>query len=477
MKREFLHWTLVALLSLFWVSCANILAPDGGARDERPPVMRERSMMDSALNFRGGALEFRFDEFIKLTDVQNQLLVTPLLQNNPRLKAHKRTLRMEIDDSLLQANTTYVVSLGNAVVDLHEGNPYPNLRFTFSTGSYFDSLSLHGNLMEANTGMPDTSSLVMLYPAGLADSAFFLQKPLYVQKPEAGNFYFRNLPARPFTIYALRDQNKNLRYDLASERIAFLPHTVQPGDSGLITLYSFVAKDGRDSAATVSIKKKTPPASQAAGNKFVYFISVDTSQSAKRVFGLQDSLFITFNRNVANFSANNIRLYQDSVLDASASVYLDTIRQRVVVNTQWAEDARYRVELLKGFAQDSSGLQASAATFFFRTKRTADYGFLTLHYSGKGKEFIELIRGEDVVARKDVRDSLTTFNLLQPDNYRFRIVHDENNNGKWDSGSFFPINVQPERVTIFPSLITIKANWENKIDVDAMNVPKTNMKK
>lgn len=477
MKGKFLVQFATGILSLLWVSCANIMAPDGGARDERPPVMRDRSMKDSALNFHGGTLEFEFDEFIKLNDLQNQLLVTPLLKNNPRVKAHKRTLRIEIDDSLLQANTTYSISLGNAVLDLREGNAYPNLGFTFSTGAYFDSLSLHGMLIEANTGKPDTSSMVLLYPAGLNDSAFFLQKPLYVQKSEAGHFQFRNLPARPFTIYALRDKNKNLRYDIPSEQIAYQQQSVQPGDSNMIVLYSFEAKDTKDTISSKLVKRSTPPVAQAASNKLVYFINVDTTRSGKRVFGLKDSLILKFNRPLVKLNVNDIRLYQDSVLDASAIVSLDSARQTVVVLTQWTEDALYKVELKKGFGQDSSGLQASASEFYFRTKRRSDYGFLTIRYTSKGSDIIELLRGEDVIMRNEVRDSLTTFDLLQPDAYRIRIVHDANKNGKWDTGSFFPVKSQPERVELFPSLITIKANWENKIDVNTMNAPKTILKK
>ncbi|HPI54842.1 MAG TPA: Ig-like domain-containing protein [Chitinophagaceae bacterium] len=111
-----------------------MVSPTGGPKDETSPLLKKRSLADSAINFKGGKIEFEFNEFIQIKDIQNQLVITPLLKTNPKVSVHKRTLTVNIDDSLLEKNTTYSISLGNAVQDLREGNIYDNLYFTFSTG-------------------------------------------------------------------------------------------------------------------------------------------------------------------------------------------------------------------------------------------------------------------------------------------------------------------------------------------------------
>ncbi|KXK41530.1 MAG: hypothetical protein UZ11_BCD004001922 [Bacteroidetes bacterium OLB11] len=148
-------------------------------------------MQDSTLKFKGGQFIFEFDEFIQLKDVDKEVIITPLLKSKPKISANKKSLTIAIPDSLLLPKTTYNISLGSAVQDLRESNVFKGFHFTFSTGSYFDSLFLKGVVFDAETGQPDTSSLVMLYLSQAGDSAIFQTKPLYVQKKNQGHFEFK----------------------------------------------------------------------------------------------------------------------------------------------------------------------------------------------------------------------------------------------------------------------------------------------
>jgi hypothetical protein len=482
-KRE--YYFFIVSLSLLWVSCANIVAPTGGPRDVKSPTIKKRSLADSAINFTGGSIEFDFDEFVQVKDIQNQLIITPLLKTNPKVKVHKKHVSIQMDDTLLERNTTYSISLGNAIQDIRESNPYANLNFTFSTGNYFDSLSLQGSVIEASTGKPDTSSLIVLYAADLPDSAFFKQKPLYIQKVQSGIFSFKNLPAKDFSIYALQDQNKNLRFDLASERIAFHNKKVNPLDSMAIILYSFE----EEGIVDTTIKRKqflkvdkgsandNKTAIDPTANKLTYLISADTSSKTKRTFDITDTLLLRFSNVLQSFDVTKIRIFQDSILDASATVELDSARKKISILTQWTEDALYKVVLLKGFARDSSERLANAGDINFRTKRKSDYGLLTVQCKKEENDIVELLNNGKVISRKVAQDTTISFPLLLPDNYQVRIIHDKNENGKWDSGSLFSNKRQPELVELFAGQITIKANWENKIDLRDSFTKKPLMKK
>ena len=77
----------------------------------------------------------------------------------------------------------------------------------------------------------------------------------------------------------------------------------------------------------------------------------------------------------------------------------------------------------------------------------------------------KVLLNDKVIQRKNMIDTVSTFTLLNPGNYQVRILHDENGNGIWDTGSLFPTKIQPEIAEFFQNEITIKANWENKIDL------------
>ena len=40
-----------------------------------------------------------------------------------------------------------------------------------------------------------------------------------------------------------------------------------------------------------------------------------------------------------------------------------------------------------------------------------------------------------------------------------RVIFDSNKNRKWDTGNFLK-KIQPEKISYYPSLIELRANWE-----------------
>ena len=195
--------SLVILCCL--AGCANITAPTGGKKDTTPPKRVSIDPGDSLLNTRVTRVEMHFDEYITVGEVSKELQISPILPILPTLTGHNKTVVLKIVDSLLEENTTYRVSFGSAIRDLHEGNAYPNYTYTFSTGRFFDSLQLSGKVINALTGLPDTGSItISLYNAAENDSAIVRNKPRYITRTDAmGNFTFKGLPRRSFRIYAV----------------------------------------------------------------------------------------------------------------------------------------------------------------------------------------------------------------------------------------------------------------------------------
>ncbi len=446
------------------------MAPTGGKKDEIAPSIRSRNLKDSALEFKGGNIVFEFNEFIQLKDLNNQLVITPLQAKNPEVTFQKRKLTIHFPDSLLQDNTTYTVNFGNAIQDLHEGNSYTNFGFTFSTGKYFDSLQLQGNVVQAMNGLPDTAAWVLLYPDQVNDSAIYTRKPLYASKAMGGKFHFANLPARRFKIYAVQDGNHNLSYDPLNESIGFLPEPILASDNmQALTLYTFQevhSNTDTNLAPKNPMKEKRKEETKMADKKTIerysYMVNADTLNKNKIRFDIQDSFVIRFERKLKNIDETKIRLFQDQVLEASASIKIDSTGQCIIIKNEWLQDVGYSLKLLKGFAQDSTSMSAPAAEFNFRTKRKSDYGILTVGANPSKNNWLELFKEGKLISRKQVKDSVITFPMLLPGNYQLQQLTDLNGDQTWTTGNL-TLKLQPEKVLRFQEEISIKANWENKI--------------
>ncbi|MEO0725668.1 MAG: Ig-like domain-containing protein [Bacteroidota bacterium] len=226
LQVRYLFWCAVLVLSL--VQCANPISPTGGPRDEQPPqIDSTRSTPNLQTDFRPKTIELTFDEWIKLEQVNQQVVISPPLQGyEVRLKG--KTVILDLgDEDTLRNNVTYVIQFGEAVKDLTESNPADDLRFVFSTGPYIDSLELSGQVVDAYTAEPVEKALVMLYD-NLADSVFRTTKPFYFGRTnEQGQFRISNVRGGFYKVAALEDSDANYRFNQAAERIAFLTDSIE----------------------------------------------------------------------------------------------------------------------------------------------------------------------------------------------------------------------------------------------------------
>lgn len=203
--------------------CASISPLQGGPKDETPPkVLEDESTPNSQANFSPRRIELTFDEWVTLTDVFNQVVVSPPLQYKPEVTLKKRTVIFELDEKeQLRPDATYTINFGNAVKDLTENNPAENLRFVFSTGAFIDSLTVSGTIVSALTGEPVDKALFMLYD-NLNDSVVRTELPFYFGRTDKnGNFTIPNVRADTLKGFTLLDADLNYRFNQAKEPIGF----------------------------------------------------------------------------------------------------------------------------------------------------------------------------------------------------------------------------------------------------------------
>jgi hypothetical protein len=231
--KKFLQLLFIILPSAaLLMQCANPVMPTGGPRDTEPPRVVVSDPPNFSTNFSSRSIIITFNEFVNITKLQQQLLVSPPLDKKPEMRIRGRNLQLRFEEEL-KPETTYSVFFGDGITDLTEGNPLRDFTFVFSTGAIIDSMSISGNMLNAFDLEPVENAFVMLYLIDNdtlpLDSLPYLVKPYYVTRANVdGNFRFTNLRNEQFKIFGLADMNSNFIYDMAGEAIAFLDSLVRP---------------------------------------------------------------------------------------------------------------------------------------------------------------------------------------------------------------------------------------------------------
>ena len=242
---------------IFSKSCANTSTPpEGGPKDTIPPVIVEVVPANNALNHprdkRHSSVSFEFNEYVALNNPNSYLFLSPPQTKPPTAKIKGKRVVVSFEEPL-DSNKTYSLSLGEAIKDNNEGNPFPPYTHSFSTGSHIDSLFVSGNIVEASTMLP-MSNITVLFHTDPSDSAIFKVLPKAAAKSDLwGYFTVRNLPADTvYRVFAIEDFNNNCLYDPDQERVAFLDTLVLPSSVMRDSLPELLSFNMTDTAACLS---------------------------------------------------------------------------------------------------------------------------------------------------------------------------------------------------------------------------------
>ena len=221
--RNIFTYAMLLLLA----ACASMATPDGGPYDETPPVFLTSTPQANALNAQNNKIVLEFDEFIKLQNAYEKIVVSPPQIQQPEIKVNGKRITVELFDTL-KPSTTYTIDFNDAIVDNNEGNPLEAFSFVFSTGDKIDTLGVSGTVLDASDLEPIKGILVGLH-SDHSDSAF-IKKPFerISRTDSRGRFFMRGVAPGKYRIYALADANGNYRFDQKSEKIAFLDSLIVP---------------------------------------------------------------------------------------------------------------------------------------------------------------------------------------------------------------------------------------------------------
>ena len=442
MKRFLSNLILLAVIGLLCAQCANRGTPSGGEKDITPPIIVKSEPENYSTNFTSNEIKIYFDEYIKIKDLQKQLIISPPMDPEPEitpLGSASKYITIKIFDTL-RPNTTYAFNFGESIVDNNESNPYPYYRYVFSTGPTIDSLQVNGRIEDALDENPEEFVSVMLYEVDstFTDSIVYKQKPKYITTTldSTSTFKLENLKAGEYLLVALKDENNNYTFEQKEDKIGFKKEfiTVPTDSTYVLKLFKEVTDfkaarpklvsgnkiafgfEGNHKNMKINMLSNVPSSFEnkiikdSKSDSLYYFFKPDI-ESDSLVFQVsntnyvdtltvrmraleKDSLIVTAK------SQLNLKLSEDFMLtannplislndslvsimakDSSNVEYktsFESITNSYTFDFEMQEESSYKIQLLPGALQDMYGAVNDTIDFNVRTRALSDYGNLRL---------------------------------------------------------------------------------------------------
>src|SRR5690606_32257418 len=433
MSKNVLFTLCIALV--VW-SCAKRGHITGGEVDIYPPKILKTTPENFSTNFNAKEIIINFDEYVKLKDVNKQLIVSPPLKYRPEITPYSasKQIKIRLRDTL-QPNTTYSFNFGQSIEDNNEGNKLRGVKYVFSTGSYIDSLSLSGNVKDALDKETQSYVSVLLYEVNeqFNDSIIYKENPRYVTTTQDSttSFTLENIKEGDYLLVALHDQNSNFLFDPKQDKIGFHNEIISVPTEEKYKLELFkeildfkpvrafeasnnkivLAYQGHPDKATVELKNGNEKLEtritkfQERDSLQIWYRpieadsltlniqndtldqsfnikltekKVDTlSVSVKipRTFGFRDQAIVEFSTPIERIDSSKIKVYKDSAEIENKFEYHE-LRQSLELFFDKEEKQKYTFMMLPEAVTDFYGKTNDTLKVDFSTKNYSDYGNL-----------------------------------------------------------------------------------------------------
>lgn len=438
---------LLVITTFIYSSCARVGRPTGGIKDVLPPVTISASPSFNSVNFKDKKIKISFNEYIKLKDLNKQLVISPPMDFSPLISPMgypSKYISIQIKDTLKE-NTTYTFNFGNAIIDNAEGNPLKRFKYLFSTGEFIDSSLVKGAIQDAFLQKTSHNITVMLYAADSTfyDSIIYKQKPNYITNTlDSITFLISNIKNGKYYLYALEDKNNNLLFNSKDEKIAFLkePINVSSDSTFLLNLFhevpNFSIKNvlqlsknhiviGYEGLLKAQVKtiidqgKKTIDFVSYKDRKtdsiHIWYKNVDTDsiniliqkrdtiiskqirlrskkldslqlkKSVESTLHLNDSLYILSNTPIIKINKNFIKLQKKDSSEVRFRILHEKLNNRFLIDFNKEEKSVYSLTLFPNAITDFFGSKNDSLQFTLNTKKKEFYGSLSIILKGRGK--------------------------------------------------------------------------------------------
>ncbi|MFV0216119.1 Ig-like domain-containing protein [Empedobacter falsenii] len=175
---------------------------------------------------------------------------------------------------------------------------------------------------------------------------------------------------------------------------------------------------------------------------------------------------IQANAPIKSLDLTKIHVFKDTV-SIPFNVSIDTINaQNLNFVFDKNLDEKFEVNIYPNALTDVLGEKNDTLAYPIKMGTRGDFGHLKLTLQNTpSKPFILqfLKADQNFTVLEEIYNpankSYFEFNFIEPGEYLFRLLVDENTNGKWDTGDYLS-GKQPEPIYLYPEPIKVRAMWE-----------------
>jgi hypothetical protein len=441
--KTFYRFFFFLIILIFISNCARTGRPEGGPKDEDAPLFVTANPPYESINFKKKEIKLNFDEFVKLKDLNKQLVISPPMQYPPLISPQgsaSKQLKIEIIDTL-KLNTTYIFNFGNAVEDNNENNKLENFKYVFSTGNYIDSLTISGDIRDAKLLETPRSNNVLLYriDSSFNDSIIYNKKPDYITTSlDTTIFRFTNLRKGNYLMIALKESVNDYIFDPKNDKIGFVSDTIQlPRDSILNTPIILFKEDqpyqfkrgkeitkgkiefgfeGDAKNMKINMLSEVPPDFKSVSkfeidkdtlnywftpfeadslnftienNQFIDTFTVRLrknkidslvmSATVKGVFHFRDTFYLTSNTPIIKIDTSKISLFDKDTIAVNYKTLLSKKENKIGFIFAKKPEEKYSLKFLPSSFTDIYDIKNDTLTYRISTKTIDDYGRITIN--------------------------------------------------------------------------------------------------
>jgi len=457
--------------------------------------------------------------------LKHQSVITPV-------GTASKKIEIEIIDTLKE-NTTYSFNFGNSIVDNNEGNELGSFKYVFSTGDYVDSLEIYGSASDAFEMETEKEISILLYEIdeNYTDSIIYKEKPMYLTNTlDTIIFDITNIKSGTYQLIALKDYNNNYIYDPNDDKIGFADTPIEIPTDSVFTLQLFneiptfklkrplekrmgkviFGYRGKKENLSIELLTETPKGFKSFVNKEkdkdtlnFWFSPFETDSLQFRVqrdtldklytvmlrtkkrdslsleapisgnINPKDTFYLESNVPMEAIDPSKIYISDQDTLAVDFKTILNPSKTKLAIDFDRVRNGKYQIDMLPEAIVGFFGKSNDTLQYILRTKDIEDFGIFELQLNNPSNKhlIVDLITEKGALETQRFTSESTAFSFedLQPKTYFVRIIFDENNNKKWDTGNFLK-KIQPEKVYYYPVEIKLKANWtiNEVIDVSSL---------
>jgi hypothetical protein len=162
---------------------------------------------------------------------------------------------------------------------------------------------------------------------------------------------------------------------------------------------------------------------------------------------------------------DSIYLKTDSLKYIKLNAKLSDNTKEIIINYPFEINKKYELIIADSVLLNSNMDHNKAIKYQVKSYNEESFGSLIINTSPSTNQIIyELLTGEKVIYRVISKAEKINIKLLNPGEYKLRIINDENNNNSWDTGNYL-LKQQAEKVNYYPGNIKVRVNWDLEISL------------